>query len=108
MLGRHFLIQLDPQAWFSWRYDVTVLPLKWLLDKLGVEPAKRLDTLLDQEIGAARSELYVGGGFDRPTVKMRCDLGLVCLRHARNLLGFQYTAYSTKRQLENGSTLPIK
>lgn len=47
ILNRYCLVQLDSQAWFAGRDDVTVLPSNWLLEDLSVETAECLDAFLD-------------------------------------------------------------
>ena len=108
MFGGDLLVQLNAQARFVRRHDVAVFPPNGLLEQLRVEPSERLDTFLDQEIGAACGNLNIGCRLDRPTVKVWSNLNVVGLRHARDLFRLQDATNSTEGGLENGGCLPVQ
>jgi len=108
MLGRYFFVQLHAKAWSVGGYDVTVLPSERLLENLSVEPSEGLNALLDEEIGAAGSDLYVGGRLDWPAVEVWGDVRVVRLRHAGDLLGLEYPPDSPEGGLKYGSPPPLE
>ena len=68
MLRSNLFVELNTQPGSSGWNDVAVFPPDRLVKDFGVKAAPGLDALLDQEIGAARTDLDVGRTFDRPTV----------------------------------------
>ena len=68
-----------------------------------MEAAPVPDPLEHEEVRAARAELDVRGADDRAAVEVWCDLGVVRLRHAGDLLRLEQAADPTQVQLQDRS-----
>ena len=73
-----------------------------------MEPSEGLNALLDKEIWAASSDLYVGGRLDWPAVEVWGDVHVVRLRHAGDLLGLEYPPDSPEGRLKYSRPSPLK
>ncbi len=66
-----------------------------------MEAVPALDALEDEEIRGAGGELNVGRPDHRSAIEMRSDLGVMRLRHRRDLLGFEQSADPAEVRLQD-------
>lgn len=81
---RDLFVQFDTQTWLLRWNHVTAVKLNRLLQNLGVKTAPVLNAFKNQEVRRASAQLNIRRAFNRPAIKMRCNLRVISLGDRRN------------------------
>jgi len=87
VLCDYVLVEFYSEPWFRWWNDVALLILRRILDDLPHQGSSRRP-FLDDEVGAARVQVYRSHPSDRPIGHVGRDGGVPSLGHGRDLLRF--------------------
>ena len=96
------VVEIDPQARFARRDQVTALPAEGIDHDLVEESVALVDALLDQEIRRANIHLDGGSRQDRPSPDMRRHVHVERFRHSGDLSKFGDAAATAKVRLRDG------
>src|ERR1700676_1169790 len=96
------LVELYTESRIRGRDHVAVLPSDRFFQDVAVKALPALDALQDQEIRAAGRKLDIGRAHHRTAIQMRCDLYMLRLGHAGNLLRLEQATDTAQVHLPDG------